>query len=170
MNRLLTVISLAFTTVLFSSNASAQAASFAPFGFGCGVGGPPPLMQCPGLPVIGSTMQLQRVALPGGTYPTGAADLPMVVFGLTPLPTPIPLTGFPIQPSNCFLRVSADLVQMMAMPSPTSFSFTHDVPIPSNSALAGMQFDVQMVSVYISPSIGLGRILTTNAGTATVGF
>ena len=119
--------------------------------------------------MLGGAMTVRYVALPAGQTPV-SVDWPMLVMGLQQISTPVPPIS-PIQPSNCTIYASPDVVVPMAWLG-QSYETQRTIPIPNNVALAGFTFQLQFLDLYFrcQPTCDFQMIRTTNAGTAVLGF
>ncbi|MCA8949576.1 MAG: hypothetical protein KDE27_08745 [Planctomycetes bacterium] len=152
-----------------ASTGLAQSASFTPYGAGCGLSGPPPLIQAVTLPQLGSAFTVRYVALPAGQTPV-SIDLPALVMGLQQASTPVPVLSS-LQPANCNFLTSSEIAVIMPW-NGTSYPSQYTVQIPNDQNLLGVAFHQQWVELYsrCQPTCTPMMIRVTNAATAVVGL
>ena len=133
------------------------AATFVTTGVGCPSPVGLPALSVPQLPVLGSTLEVAM----SNVSPTG---LPFMVVGFAPIsPFPISAIGLTTDPT-CLLTVNLDLLAGPLAVVGSSASVL--LPIPANSALAGMQIYFQGTQLELTTS----EWNLTDQGAATVGF
>lgn len=155
--------------ILLAAATTAQTASFTPYGAGCGLSGPPPLIQAVTPPQIGTAFTVRHVALPAGQTPV-SIDLPAIVMGLQQTTTPVPVLSA-LQPSNCNFLTSSEIAVIMAW-NGSSYPNTFTIQLPNDAGLAGVTFYQQWVELYsrCQPTCVPQMIRVTNAATVVVGF
>jgi len=128
------------------------------------------LIRVTGLPQLGMSYTVGYQALPSGVTPV-SIDHPILVSGLRLNSTPVPvLSG--LQPPNCLLLTSTEVLEFMPATSPTSFQSQAVWTVPNNPILVGFRYHHQWASLYSScrPTCTPMMIRVSNGAMMTVGL
>lgn len=157
--------------LLLGGTATAQFASFTPFGQGCTASGlTMPTIGAQGLPQIGTTFTITYSGPNRATWPTELH--PVFLFGLQTIAFPLD-NLLRSQPSGCTLYVVPWSFTLMGPGTGIGFADTVSFAIPMSGALIGLSFVAQwgvLNQTCLVTGCTANALLTSDAATVTVGI
>jgi hypothetical protein len=163
------------TLTLLAGLASAQTASFVPFGTACSFNGQTPAIGNSGLPQLGQVCTITYTGPnTNGGLATQQIMMPEIALAFGQLNTPIPTSLLPQQPSGCQGYINPLIVIPMGprIGIPI-FQDTFDLAIPNSPTLLGLQVYAQWLTTIQQcgfAGCNLIAVVTSDAATLTIGL